>query len=441
MKSKDKHLLEKISPFSNQIEECEQLLASSLGELFSNAPASSIQMRNSSNPITALNFKAIKECLRKKDITFCCAILKALRWRVSRAESIYQRRQAIIQFTSNNLLDYELFTFLLERKSQSVTEHLLSLTNTLASEYLGRSYLLENPSFTKCLIQLMKLETSDTFIRRNCLGIVQKLSLRKRPQEILIQNDIIRWSLNVLSSEKSSLSNYSLEYLCALILNLSLRTIGKDKFEEIRFSVMSFLRDYMCHSNSDIRTYVNGTMYSLFTRNSLKNLALETGFEERLQKIIHQSDEALAKRYKYVLAQLLNESPEANLSELNEDENDMDLIDEDEFWIEEENENAPEVEFMMEGEELLVQFKLEAEEAEKQNNITSTIMEETINVSKLEFTRGGSRKRDYEFPRPSTPIRQQLAQNEKKLKPENILTKEQFQEEAQAFLSRPKVGF
>lgn len=403
--NKDKSLHDKLIPFASQISEFEQLLSSSLQELFIDHPQPCSTMQQSLSPLSQLNFKSIKESLMKKEPVLVCSILKALRWRISRADNVYRRREAIIQVTSHNLLEFQLFSFLLEKKNRNITEHLLSLTNTIASEFLGRSYLIENTQFVKNLVQLMKMESSDTFIRKNCLGILQKLSLRKKPQEILIQCDLIKWTLNVLSNEKSTLSSYSLEYLSALILNLSLRTIGKNKFEEIRFSIMSFLRDYMHHPNQDIRTYVNGTMYSLFTRSSLRNLALEMGFAEKIETLIEQADDNLAKRYTYVLEHLLSDGIETTFSELNEDENDLDLIDEDEFWTEEENENAPEIDNEENGDVILQAFRLQGLEAEQQQQIVSAIMEETISQSRMEITRGGSRRKEDDHPRPSTPFK------------------------------------
>lgn len=78
----------------------------------------------------------------------------------------------------------------------------------------------------------MKNETKDTCFRRNCLGSLQKLSLRRSTQAIMIQNDLIKWTTNILKTESNTLSEYSFEYATALLMNLSLRTAGKIKCEE-----------------------------------------------------------------------------------------------------------------------------------------------------------------------------------------------------------------
>ncbi len=405
----DQQTLSHLNDFKIQIDEYEQFLQSSLEELFpENFSKSKLAFKNNVS-FKLLDFRKLKETLKTtKDLSYICAVLQALRWRISRAENVLARREAVIQLSSNNMLDYSLFAALLEKKNRNVSEHVVSLINTLASEYLGRSYLIENTQLIKSLIHIMKSEGKDTFLRKNCMGILQKLSLRKRPQEILIQQDVVKWTVSILCNEKSTLSDYSLEYLSALVLNLSLRTIGKDKFEEIKYSVMSFLSDFIQHENLDIRTYVNGTMYSLFTRSPIKILAMEMGFENKLKDLIEVSDEAFAKRYSYILGQLRSENIETNLSELNEDENDMDLLDEEEFWAEEENENAPEIDFGTRGEDLLKDFKLEGDEADRQYQIVSAIMEETISQSKLELTKGHSKNlKDDGFLRPSTPFKMQ----------------------------------
>lgn len=56
---------------------------------------------------------------------------------------------------------------------------------------------------------------------------------------------------------------------------------------------------------------------------------------------------------------------ENNLSELNEDENDMDLLDEEGLGEEEPNEIPKEIPYPERGDELLEKFKLEGDKAER----------------------------------------------------------------------------
>lgn len=71
----------------------------------------------------------------------------------------------------------------------------------------------------------------DTSLRQNALGSLQKFSLRRDAQSMMISYDVINWILTTLKNEGDSLSDYSLEYTTALLMNLSLRVAGKNKCE------------------------------------------------------------------------------------------------------------------------------------------------------------------------------------------------------------------
>lgn len=101
----------------------------------------------------------------------------------------------------------------------------------------------------------------------------------------MISRDLIRWIVEVLAnshavihnqstSEKNPeandlvLSDYSLEYATALLMNLSLRSKGKDMCERLPegLNIIKVLSEMMEHENLQVRTHVNGTLYSILTR-------------------------------------------------------------------------------------------------------------------------------------------------------------------------------
>ena len=56
----------------------------------------------------------------------------------------------------------------------------------------------------------------------------------------MIEHDLIYQILLILKNEKETLSEYCYEYLTAMLMNLSLRSSGKDKIEmhkELAFEV------------------------------------------------------------------------------------------------------------------------------------------------------------------------------------------------------------
>lgn len=362
-----------LESLNTNLQEFENFLIASLHELFGDNnsmwnPSIMISKSkiNKSSSLKMLDFRKLKATLMaSNDANYISAVIEALRWRITRAGNAMHRREAVIQYGNCDLIDYTFFDHLIEKKRKTIYESVVALINSMASDYFGRSYLIANEPLINYLILILKSENKETYTRKNCLGILQKLSLRKRPQEILINNDIIKWVVATLINEKDTLSEYALEYLTALLLNLSLRTIGKDKIEEIKFKVLNLLLDLLEHPNENIQCYVNGTLYSIFTRPSVKKLALEMGFHSKFKELMSIADENLQKRYEYVLSQLQSEVTDENLSELNEDEQDVELAEDDDSWCDDEIENAPEVEFDVRGEDLLALFKLEGDEADR----------------------------------------------------------------------------
>jgi LisH domain-containing protein ARMC9 len=102
----------------------------------------------------------------------------------------------------------------------------------------------------------------------------------------MIQLDMIKWIASILANEGAQLSDYSIEYATALLMNLSLRAAGKDKCEDPNIQILKILNELVEHENLQVRTYVNGTLYSIFTRKKLREEAKELGMPEILQYLM-----------------------------------------------------------------------------------------------------------------------------------------------------------
>jgi hypothetical protein len=74
--------------------------------------------------------------------------------------------------------------------------------NVIANENKGRTYLLYRPSLIEELVNIMYKQDNDTEIRQNCLGIIQKFTLRSEPQTKLIELDVIKWIVFVFVAVK-----------------------------------------------------------------------------------------------------------------------------------------------------------------------------------------------------------------------------------------------
>ena len=69
-------------------------------------------------------------------------------------------------------------------------------------------------------------------------------------------------------------------------MNLSLRSSGKDKCEDPEIELLKVLNNLVEHDNLQVRTYVNGTLYSIFTRAKLREEAKELGMPDVLEYLM-----------------------------------------------------------------------------------------------------------------------------------------------------------
>ena len=107
-------------------------------------------------------------------------------------------------------------------------EQLARLFNSISSLASGRSYLSQAPPIVKALLQLMYWEREDSDARKNALGAVQKLSLRRSLARMMIKDNIVQWVVDNLLTQQDTLSDYTLRYSLALLMNISLRSIGEN---------------------------------------------------------------------------------------------------------------------------------------------------------------------------------------------------------------------
>jgi hypothetical protein len=197
----------------------------------------------------------------------------------------------------------------------------------------------------------------------------------------MIQLDMIKWIANVLKNEGDQLSDYSIEYATALLMNLSLRAAGKDKCEDPSVELLKVLNDLVEHDNLQVRTYVNGTLYSIFTRRRLREEAKELGMPEVLQYLMQQSDEQFKRQIQYILDQLKGEQADQQQEDFDdeEDDDDDDEEDDEEDIVEEEEgefNDVIEEQGVLLGEDLLVQeFLAGQEEGMQQLRTVSVLME------------------------------------------------------------------
>jgi hypothetical protein len=248
-----------------------------------------------------------------------CLLLQALRWRLTTPAHQDQRYHTLQQFiqadflgcrsarrrTSTNAARFhphtsDLISQLLTSKEYIVRESIARLLNALATSAQGRGYLLSHPLVMEILLDMAVREETDTLARQHALGALQKFSLRRVPQSHMIRIGVVEWLL-VLLQGFENLSEYSLEYGTALLMNLSLRTAGKIKCGP---DVTDVLGRLLNHPNSQVRTYINGTIYALLSRRAMRIRARSMGMEQVLMDMQGTSEPPFQEQIKCILQQL-----------------------------------------------------------------------------------------------------------------------------------------
>ena len=78
----------------------------------------------------------------------------------------------------------------------------------------------------------------------------------------MIDNGLIEWLVKVLE-DNDSLSDYTLEYSVALLMNLCLRTSGKKRCMSNANQTLKVLSDLLGHDNQEVCNIHNGGFYKL----------------------------------------------------------------------------------------------------------------------------------------------------------------------------------
>uniref|UniRef100_A0A8C8EHQ5 LisH domain-containing protein ARMC9 n=1 Tax=Oncorhynchus tshawytscha TaxID=74940 RepID=A0A8C8EHQ5_ONCTS len=205
--------------------------------------------------LPSLDYDKLKRDLLGGSDRLKALLLQALCWRLTRSLQGEQRDTVLQAYVSNDLLDYHStrqkpVLLLMRSKNEMVRQYMARLINAFASLAEGRVYLSQVPSLLRLLIESLRTEEKDSVSRENVLGALQKLSLRRSQQSAMIEDGLIDWLVDELQ-DSDCLSDYTLEYAVALLMNLCLRTRGKRKCAENPKYVLKVLTDLLGHENHE----------------------------------------------------------------------------------------------------------------------------------------------------------------------------------------------
>lgn len=131
-------------------------------------------------------------------------------------------------------------------------EQTIKLINTLVLYKTGRDYLSKESKILETVLECVGTENSDSKIRQNGMGILQRMSTRRRIQSKLIDLGTIEALLSMMTSELDNFSEDTVEYSTALFMNLCLRSAGKKHCAEVAGQTLKILTDLMEYENPQV---------------------------------------------------------------------------------------------------------------------------------------------------------------------------------------------
>ncbi|KAI6654686.1 LisH domain-containing protein ARMC9 isoform X2 [Oopsacas minuta] len=252
-------------------------------------------------------------------------LLQALRTRLTHSLPGEQRDAVLNAYIREDILGIRLDsqTCLLPLLyADSVTKEALSrLLNALGSLAPGRTYLAMNWDLLKAVFKAVQLERDDTPTRQNLTGVMQKLSLRRAPQSIMINMGVVSWLSRLLESSES-LSEYSLHYTLALLMNLSLRSKGRASCVPHCPRLLVQLSRFLQLESAELRSYANGVLYSILSIGKVRDDAVSMGLQELLECVRKSSSNEIRRQIEFVLQQLESPAATSTLDTESDDEED-----------------------------------------------------------------------------------------------------------------------
>ena len=147
-----------ITPISKAQNEESRLDTEVMQETVQNLPQSPGR-RGEEEGFFRLDFAKLKQELStSENIPYLCAILQALKQRVTIVSGAQARKQLLLEYAQNDFLGLKDDLSLVKRllsQSKRTKEFLVRLVNVLSSDYYGRQYLLTNKQLIPLLIKVL----------------------------------------------------------------------------------------------------------------------------------------------------------------------------------------------------------------------------------------------------------------------------------------------
>lgn len=99
----------------------------------------------------------------------------------------------------------------------------------------------------------------------------------------MIQSNFIRYLIKVLRREIQEVDEEMIEFCSGILMNLSVRSTAKEKFEEIQNELIATVIKYLNYQNERVVKYTFCLLYTLMSYKKLREYAKKVGIEKVLK--------------------------------------------------------------------------------------------------------------------------------------------------------------
>jgi hypothetical protein len=255
-------------------------------------------------------------------------LTKSLKKRLMRGDPTSRRQNTVLyvyadlfNLKSTKPVEERVFYKLLTHLNTDIKGEALKVLNLMCWLSVARKHMGGCKEFLELLIHILKTEGADSKIRRRSLSILQSVSLLKKPQDTMIENETIESCIQILNEEQDTLCAHSLDYFTALLMNLCLRIEGRERCAKYPIDIFELMENLLHFESSQVRTFVNGILFSLISHPELKKRAKETGFLKRLEVLKTRLEERFCQQINCIIEEA--ERPEKAPVEDFEDEGNL----------------------------------------------------------------------------------------------------------------------
>ncbi|CAK9015360.1 LisH domain-containing protein ARMC9 (Armadillo repeat-containing protein 9) [Durusdinium trenchii] len=209
----------------------------------------------------------------------------------------------------------------------------LAVMGVCSCEVVGRREIeAAEAQGTGCISALISVASTAlrTLTHMHCLAVLQRLSLRGRLQSKMIRMGALDVVLKLLESvrkpegdahtwcrlgpgEGPETPDFSIEFTSALLMNLTLRSAGRKRCAEL--GAYAILVGLIEHPNAQVRTHINGTLYTLLGVKAIRSEAQKRGaeavFRSALERVSPEND-LLQRQLEFLLHQLSRSTSEGD---------------------------------------------------------------------------------------------------------------------------------